>query len=168
MLTTISTLPRPVRASPQHADRRTDARPQRFAIHGEYTGKNFEVNDELVQVWRSIIIGDDKSWVLFENGTCVILMEQEDDLASQAIELLKEWGPVHAGCSAGDFSTITLENDDGWVVTSHHNDILTYVAPDEVGDDASDVSVGLYGRSKRNQDAAALSVIHVEDKRNAA
>lgn len=125
------------------------------------------MNDELVQVWRSIIIGDDKSWVLFENGTCVILMEPEGDLAAQAIELLAEWGPVHPGSPAGDFSTIDLENHDGWVVTSHHNDILTYVGPEQAGEDASDLSVGLYGRSMRGQDAEALTVIHVEDKRGA-
>ena len=125
------------------------------------------MNDELIQVWRSIIIGDDKSWVLFENGTCVILMEPEGDLGAQAIELLKEWGPVHAGSSAGDFSTINLDTHEGWVVTSHHNDILTYVSPDEAGDDPSDLSVGLLGRSMRAQDADALTVIHVGDKRNA-
>ncbi|MEN8215562.1 MAG: hypothetical protein ABFS56_04150 [Pseudomonadota bacterium] len=125
------------------------------------------MNDQLVAQWRNIIVGDDKSWVLFENGTCVILMEPETDLSAQAVELMKEWGPVHAGTSAGDFSTITLEDDSGWVVTSHHNDILTYVAPEEGGDEPTDLSVGLLGRSKRNQDAESLAVIHIEDKRNA-
>lgn len=125
------------------------------------------MNDQLVNVWRSIIDGGDKSWALFENGTCVILMEPEDDISAQAIELMKEWGPVHAGSSAGDFSTITLENEAGWVVTSHHNDTLTYVDPEESGDDPSDLSVGLLGRSKRDQDAESLTVIHVEDKRKA-
>ena len=94
-------------------------------------------------------------------------MEPEDDLSAQSIELIKEWGPVNAGSSAGDFSTITLENKTGWVVTSHHNEILTYVGLEESGDNPSDLSVGLLGRSKRNQDAESLTVIHVEDKRNA-
>ena len=84
-----------------------------------------------------------------------------------AIELLKEWCPVHTGSSAGDFTTITLENEAEWVVTCHHNDILTYVGPAEAGDDPSDLSVGLLGRSKREQDAESLVVIHVEDKRSA-
>ena len=123
------------------------------------------MKNDLVNKWRQIITGDDKSWVLFENGTCVILMEPEEDLAAQAITLMKEWGPVHAGCSAGDFSTITLEDETGWVVTSHHNDILTYVFPAEAADEPSDLSVGLLGRSKRRQDADSLTVIHVEDKR---
>jgi hypothetical protein len=60
-------------------------------------------------------------------------MEPEADLSVQALALMKEWGPVHAGGSAGDFGTIDLTNAPGWVVTSHHNDILTYVGPEEVG-----------------------------------
>lgn len=41
-------------------------------------------------------------------------------------------GPVHAGSSFGDFSTIELPDGKGWVVTCHHNDILTFVGPDEM------------------------------------
>jgi hypothetical protein len=122
---------------------------------------------ELVEAWRATINGPAKSWVLFENGTCVILMEPEPDLAAQATALLQEFGPVHAGSSFGDFSVITLEDGRGWVVTCHHNDILTFVGPDEVRPDAEDVVVGLYGRSKRGQDAEQLRVLHVEDKRRA-
>jgi hypothetical protein len=120
----------------------------------------------LSEVWRSIIVGDEKSWVLFKNGTCVILVEPEADLSAQALALMEEWGPVHAGSSAGDFGTIDLTNAPGWVVTSHHNDILTYVAPDEVGQpDPTDLVVGLLGRGKRDQDARELEIIHVEDRR---
>jgi hypothetical protein len=120
----------------------------------------------LVPIWRSIILGDQKSWVLFKNGTCVILMEPEADLSVQAVALMKEWGPVHAGCPAGDFGTIELTNAPGWVVTSHHNDILTYVGTDEINEaDPSDLVVGLFGRGKRDQDAQELEIIHVEDRR---
>lgn len=121
---------------------------------------------ELVAAWRGIINGPEKSWVLFENGTCVVLMEPAADLATQATDLLREYGPVHVGSSFGDFSTIELDEGRGWVVTCHHNDILTFVAPGEVTPDrASDVLVGLLGRSKRGQDAEELKVIHVEDRR---
>ena len=120
---------------------------------------------ELVEAWRATINGPDKSWVLFENGTCVILMEPEADLSAQATALLKEFGPVSAGSSFGDFSVITLDDGRGWVVTCHHNDILTFVGPDEVRHGAEEVAVGLYGRSKRGQDAEELRVLHVEDKR---
>jgi hypothetical protein len=123
--------------------------------------------EPLVETWRGIIVGDQKSWVLFENGTCVILMEPEEDLALQAVEIMKEWGPVHPGSSAGDFSVIDLVDHPGWAVTCHHPDVLTYVAQDEVSGEPSEVAIGLIGRSKRDQDAGNLRVVHVEDKRGA-
>ncbi|HEX8913444.1 MAG TPA: hypothetical protein VF796_13870 [Humisphaera sp.] len=122
----------------------------------------------LVATWRAVIRGDGKSWVLFANGTCVILTNPQPDLAARAVAILREWGPVHAGSSAGDFSVIHLSDHPGWVVTSHHNDVLTYVAPDEVGDEPSDLVIGLTGRSKRGQDAEELRVLHVEDRRATA
>ena len=125
------------------------------------------MSDSLVEVWRQMIVGDDKSWVLFQHGTCVILMRPEQDLAAQATAIMREWGPVHAGSSAGDFSTIMLSDRPGWVVTGHHSDMLTYVSPEEVGkQDPSDLVVGLLGRSKRNQDGEDPQVFHVEDKRD--
>jgi hypothetical protein len=120
---------------------------------------------DLIEAWRAAISGPGKSWVLFENGTCVILMEPEADLAAQAIALLREFGPVHPGSSSGDFGTITLEDGRGWVVTCHHDDILTFVGPDEVDPDAQDVVVGLLGRFKREEDAEKLRVLHAEDMR---
>ena len=121
----------------------------------------------LVAAWRDIINSPDKSWVLFENGTCVVLMAPSADLAGQAVELLREHGPVYPGSSFGDFGTITLDDGRGWVVTFHHNDILTYVAPGEVGKGSeNDLAVGPLGRSKRGQDADELRVVHVEDRSN--
>jgi hypothetical protein len=43
----------------------------------------------LIAVWRRIIVGAEKSWVLFTHGTCVILMEPAADLAEQARDLLR-------------------------------------------------------------------------------
>ena len=121
--------------------------------------------DSLIETWRRIIIGEYKSWALFSNGTCVILMQPEADVRRQAVEMMKTYGPVHAGGPAGDFSVITLDEDPGWVVTSHHPDILTYVSPDEVAEQSNDLVIGLLGRSKRDLDASELMVIHVEDDR---
>jgi hypothetical protein len=118
-----------------------------------------------VETWRQIIVGPSKSWVLFKNGTCVIMIDTDGDLADRAVALMKEWGPVHPGSSAGDFGTIELPDGLGWVVTGHHNDILTLVEPSEVDPDASSLRIGLLGRSKRHQDAEDLQVLHVEDNR---
>jgi hypothetical protein len=125
-------------------------------------------SEDLVKAWRAIIQGDSKSWVLFEHGTCVILTQPEADLAAQATALLKEWGPVQVATPSADFNVIELAEYPGWVVTCHHPDILNYVSSDEFDSPVpGDMMVGLIGRSKRDQDAAELHVVHVEDKTGA-
>ncbi|WP_329595010.1 hypothetical protein OG298_39905 [Streptomyces sp. NBC_01005] len=126
------------------------------------------VNTEiLIDVWQRLLADPHKSWVLFEHGTCVVLTAPEGELAEQATALLKKFGPVHAGSSAGDFGVIDPQDTEGWVVTGHHNDVLTYVGPDE-SQDQSEIAVGLSGRSKRHRDGTELHVVHVEDKRGSA
>lgn len=119
---------------------------------------------DLIDTWRRIVVGEGKSWVLFEHGTCVIFTRPVQDLAAEATALLREWGPVVPGTPAGDFNVIALQNDPGWVVTSHHPDILTYVGTGEFepGAEPDDMLVGLTGRAKRDQDAQELQVIHTE------
>jgi len=121
---------------------------------------------DYVVIWRKVIIGDNKSWVLFEDGTCVILMEPKEDLAAQAIDIMKEYGQVHVGSASADMEITKLSNYPGWVVTGHHPDILNYVSPDELkNDDTDDVIVGFLGRSTREADSKSLNIIHIEDKR---
>src|SRR6266536_1874239 len=88
--------------------------------------------DAQVRIWRSIIVGENKSWVLFEHGTCVIFTNATGDLEKQAKDLLAEWGPVQVGTDAGDFNVVELAERPGWVVSCHHPDILTYVGPEEM------------------------------------
>jgi hypothetical protein len=110
------------------------------------------MHDSLIETWRRIIIGDHKSWALFSNGACVVIVQPEADLRRQAVEMMKTYGHVQAGTPAGDFSVINLDDDPGWVITSHHPDILTYVSPDEVAEQSNDLVIGLLGRSKRDLD----------------
>ncbi|HEU5378033.1 MAG TPA: hypothetical protein VFV38_21640 [Ktedonobacteraceae bacterium] len=121
-----------------------------------------------VALWRSIIQGEQKSWVLFEHGTCLILMQPEAGLAAQARQIMSTWGPVKAGTASGDFNVISLPDPPGgWVVTGHHPDMLNYVSPADCSDASpSDLVVDLLGRGKRDQDAHALNIIHVEDSRS--
>ncbi len=122
----------------------------------------------LVERWRAIVKEPEKSWVLFGYGTCVILVEPEDDLAAQATELLKVWGPVQVATPSADFSVIEPAGAPGWIVTCHHRDILTYVSPDEFPSPGpNEIMIGLLGRFKRDRDARDLGIIHVEDKRTA-
>lgn len=123
------------------------------------------VNTETyVDIWQRLLADPHKSWVLFEHGTCVVLMAPDGEPADQAIGILRQFGPAHAGSPAGDFGVIDLEDAEGWVVTGDHNDVLTYVGPDEPAD-GSQIAVGLFGRAKRHRDGTELHVVHVEDGR---
>jgi len=123
------------------------------------------MENESVQIWRKIIKGGEKSWVLFEHRTCVIVTKLTENLEGGAIELMREHGRVYPASYAGDFGTIKLVNDPGWVVICHP-DIVTYVSPAELGTGkASGVAIDVPGRSKRGQDARELHVVHIEDKR---
>jgi hypothetical protein len=117
---------------------------------------------DCVEIWRRVIVGSGKTWVAFEHGTCVIFAKPPPDAVAAARALLREWGPVHAGTPAGDFQVVALANAPGWVVGGHHPDILTYVAPEAIGADASELMVGLLGRAQRDRDAEELNAIHVE------
>ncbi|AKT38115.1 hypothetical protein [Chondromyces crocatus] len=119
----------------------------------------------LIETYRKILVGAHKSWVLFECGTCVILMDPQGDLGEQAKLLLAQWGPVQVGTASADFSVVELEAHPGWVVTCHHPDVLNYVSHEDEDPGASDLLVGMAGRSYRGADAASLRIIHVEDKR---
>ncbi|MFG2944721.1 hypothetical protein [Streptomyces adustus] len=124
------------------------------------------VNTEMLKdIWQRLLTDPGKSWVLFEHGTCVVLTAPEGDLADQATGILREFGPVHAGSPAGDFGVIDLKDAEGWVVTGQHNDVLTYVGPDEPHE-RSDIAIGVFGRSKRHRDGTELNVVHVEDRRD--
>ncbi|REE98527.1 hypothetical protein [Thermomonospora umbrina] len=120
---------------------------------------------ELVETWRRIILGDDKSWVLFAHGTVVVLTEPGDDLEGEATGILRDHGPVRAGTPSADFGIVDLDDAPGWVIYGDHPDVLTYVAPDELDADPEDLAVGLHGRAKRNDDGTELRIVHVEDRR---
>ena|GEM_PF-293218 len=120
---------------------------------------------DLVAIYRRIILGDGMSWVLFRNGTCFIVMEPGSDLRQQAIDSMREWGPVEAGTPQGDFGVTALTDYPGFVVTGWHPDMLVYVSPEDAGSNADDLTIGLLGRARRDQDAHELQVIHVEDNR---
>eukprot|EP01129_Flabellula_baltica_P016184 TRINITY_DN8506_c0_g1_i1.p1 TRINITY_DN8506_c0_g1~~TRINITY_DN8506_c0_g1_i1.p1 ORF type:complete len:122 (-),score=22.52 TRINITY_DN8506_c0_g1_i1:46-411(-) len=115
---------------------------------------------DLISTYNTIIQGTNKSWVIFSHGTVVIFNDPSENDRERAIDLLRTYGPVHVGTPAGDFNVIELNDEIGWAVTCHHNDILTFVGKDEV-ENPNDFTVGLYGRSKRDLDGHELSVIHV-------
>jgi hypothetical protein len=120
---------------------------------------------ELIEAWRATLAGLDKSWVLFENGTCIVFTEPGPDLAAQAQAILREFGRAGDGSEVGDFAaTIPLDDGRGWLVAGHHSDIVTFVSRDEAAPGSPDAAIGRLGRAKREQDTRHLRVLHVEEK----
>ena len=124
---------------------------------------------ELIEAWRATLAGLDKTWVLFENGTCIVFTEPASDLTAQAKAILREFGRAGDGSEIGDFAaTISLPDGRGWLVAGHRSDIVTFVSRDEIAPGVPDAAIGRIGRAKREQDTEQLRVLHVGGKRQAA
>ncbi|BFO68290.1 hypothetical protein [Chryseobacterium sp. KCF3-3] len=105
-----------------------------------------------------------QDWVLFENGTYIIFDDISiiEDVKKEALQLMKEFGPVYAGGPAGDFNVIHLNLTEGWLVSGHGYGMYTYVHPSELDSDSpNDLEIGLYGRSKRDSDGQNPEIIHI-------
>ncbi|WP_396637410.1 hypothetical protein [Maribacter sp. R77961] len=105
-----------------------------------------------------------QDWVLFENGTYIIFddVSKIKNIEEESIRLMKEFGPVSAGGPAGDFNVTSLNLTKGWTVSGHGYGMYTYVNPKELETNyPNDMTVGLYGRSKRNEDGLNPVIIHV-------
>jgi len=128
------------------------------------TIKNLMREEDIIEHVKKAINPKYKNWVLFSNGTYIILEDSTiHNKVDTSIAMMKEYGPVHAGGPAGDFSTIKLTYTDGWVVNGHGYGMYTYVHPKELSgigiNMPSDVDVGLYGRAKREKDGRELKII---------
>jgi hypothetical protein len=104
------------------------------------------------------------NWVLFSNGTYIILADSiETDKKNKAIEIMKEYGPVFAGSPAGDITVTTLNLAPGWSVGGHYYGMYTYVDQKEMKPNPTDLEVGLYGRQKRDKDGKELNLIYLNE-----
>ncbi len=119
---------------------------------------------DVIAVFQKVVIDPSMSWVLFRNGTCVMLLDPEKDVKKQAIKILKDHGAVVAGTPLGDFEVTKISDINGWIVTGAFSGIMMYVSDEEAGNHHDDIDIGMIGRSKRERDAKKLEVIHVEDK----
>ncbi len=119
-------------------------------------------NEELIEHVKLAINPHFQNWILFENGTYIIIEDATglDEINEQGIKKMKEFGPVQAGTPAGDFETITLNATKGWVVSGHGYGMYTYVHPSELADESPEnYVVGLLGRSKRDLDGGEPVVV---------
>lgn len=105
-----------------------------------------------------------KDWVLFENGTYIIFddISKVQNIEEKAIQMMKEFGPASGGGPSGDFGVIYLHTTEGWLVNGHCYGMYTYVNPSELSSGSADhVTIGIFGRSKRNKDGLNPNIIHI-------
>lgn len=120
-------------------------------------------NSEMIEHVKLAINPQFQDWVLFKNGTYIIFDHADTikDIHAEAIEQMKEFGPVLAGGPAGDFNTITLKHTEGWIVAGHGYGMYTYVNPIEIENKVpNDLEIGLFGRSKRDLDGKQPQIIY--------
>jgi hypothetical protein len=118
--------------------------------------------EHVVAVLRKVFTGAAHTVVLFRHGTVVLFREPAHDPVAAASAIVKRM-TVMPGGFAGDFGTLSLKDGMGWLVTSHREDVLTYLSPDELESaEKSPLVVGFIGRSKRHLDATEAHVVHVE------
>jgi len=116
---------------------------------------------DYIKAWQELMV-EPYPWVLFENGTCIILVQPEQDLKTQAVRLLKSLFDG-TGEKFGDCGIQMLDRERGWLVSSSHPDIFTLITYDEVPKEYRDDTLSLFshGRKKRALDVEAGQVIHI-------
>lgn len=113
--------------------------------------------EELVNLWRKLIVNQKISWALFENGTCVILLNSTEDLTDEAVNVLKRTDII-------DFKSGTTVVMPGWLVKyPSNNEVMNYVSPEEVEGDEDSLRAGVLGRNNLRKDLESLKVIHIEN-----
>ena len=116
-------------------------------------------------IWRTILPGEVKNWVIFKYGTTVLCRDENKNPSDHAIEVMSEHGAVVAGTPLGDFNVGLAHDNPGWVVVYSHDDIGNYVSPDELdSEEPHTVEIGLTGRAKRHADYEAMEIIHVHSE----
>ena len=74
--------------------------------------------------------------------------------AFKAQALMRGWGGIAVGTLSADFGLTELSDNFGWVVTGYHDNILTFVFPDQ-------------GRNKEKLISACLDIQSVQRTRKA-
>lgn len=115
-------------------------------------------SEELATVYKKIIDPKFKYWVVFTQGTCVIIYKSQGNLENEAKEALQKYGSVTPGTPSGDFTVTKV--DSGWIVSGDQPGILNYVSEDE-GGGKEDFEIGLIGRNKKELDSKEPKIIDI-------
>lgn len=122
----------------------------------------------LISSIHRIVDSPSTGWVLFSNGSFVMITSYKDKavLVNEALCIMNRYGAAEVGASSADFSVTALHSMAGWTVSTHHQGLLSYVHPFELPSDAySYAQIGLLGHSIIKRDSKERKIIHVHDAR---
>jgi len=133
------------------------------------TPVNGLTTEELIQNVNLAIHPKFQNWILFRNGTYVIVEDTdvEEEIEKQGLAKLKEFGPFQKqGLGLqGSFKITTLHKATGWAVASKGYGMYIYVHPIEFEKvNPSDKEISLYGRRKSDLDADDPMILCVVSK----
>src|SRR3989338_9763999 len=122
-------------------------------LHNHYLKHNIMDVNKLVSIYKKVIEPKLKDWVIFDQGTCVIIYNHKEDLETESSEVLQKYGVIVPGTESADFTVLKVDPDligvdSGWIVAGNQPGILNYVSEEE-GDGKEDPEIGLIGRNKK-------------------
>lgn len=121
--------------------------------------------DAHVQTWQRLLLFDPQPWVVFENGTCVLLANPEANLEVQARAVLAADREARRGQASCPMQVKNLNDLPGWVVWGPDPSIWAYVGYAEAGGpDANHEDVCRIARARIEKDEEAPKIIHVEER----
>jgi len=144
---------------------RSDSENEEYELVATNDSSHKMTSYRLIECVKKAINPRFKTWVLFSNGTYIIIEDSTiTDKRKFAMDQIKEFGPVFAGSPAGDVTITKLNLVDGWSVGGHGYGMYTYVGFTEMGtQNPSEIDIGLFGRKKRDQDSKDTTIIYVSE-----
>ncbi|MFK7797861.1 MAG: hypothetical protein AB8E82_10440 [Aureispira sp.] len=120
--------------------------------------------EQLLEKVQQSIIPVYKNWVLFKNGTYIILDDISNipDVGQEAIRLLAAYRPKSVmEKPSWDYSISHLERVEGWSVYGNGYGIYTYVHPSEMVDAPAPPTIIVFSKNKRMLDEANPEILYI-------
>jgi hypothetical protein len=126
-------------------------------------GQQGKAGESFINLFRSGF-REPHAWVMFENGTSVVIVNPTESIAQQAINVLSETYASEKHLDLEDVGVNIISGDSGWLVTSRNPDICNLVLFNDVGADNADDTFGIasFAKRLRRKDWIDRRVIHVE------
>jgi len=116
--------------------------------------------ERMIENVQLAVYSEMKNWILFENGTYVVVEEEimEERIRRIGITQMKQARGSKDDVIT-DFLVTKLPKVDGWSVNRNADGMYTYVYLTELGENPTQLQIAKLGKEKRDKDAENLKVI---------